>query len=65
MYMIPEYNKIDFEKDDLAVVKAKVKILKEAVEDGRLSQEEYLAEKERVLKEYEKCRTLLGYAFTW
>lgn len=63
--MIPEYNQIDFEKDDLGVVKAKIAILETAVKDGRLSEAEFLEEKTRVLKAYEAVKPKLGYAFTW
>ena len=66
--MIPEYNKIDFETDDMLVINAKIKILEEAVNKGLLSQEELQEEKDRVNREFEKYREKhkkLGYAFTW
>ena len=66
--MIPEYNKINFDTDDLLVVDAKKKILEKAVEIGHLSQEELDEEKARVMKEYGEYlarHKKLGYAFTW
>ena len=63
--MIPEYNKIDLNKDDLGVVKAKIAALKEALKTGTISEAEYSEEQTRVLKEYEALKPKLGYAFTW
>ena len=66
--MIPEYNKINFETDDLLVIDAKKKILEKAVETGQLSQNELEKEKARVMKaygEYLAKHKILGYAFTW
>lgn len=66
--MIPEYNKINFETDDLSVVEAKKLIIEKAVQSGQISQEEFEAEKARVLKAYEDYQTShqkLGYAFNW
>ena len=66
--MIPEYNKINFETDDLIVIDAKKKILEKAVDNGQLSQEEFEEEKARVMKsygEYLAKHKILGYAFTW
>ena len=66
--MIPEYNKIDFENDDMLVINAKKKILEEAVKNGQLSQDELEEEKARVMKEYGEYlakHKILGYAFTW
>ena len=66
--MIPEYNKIDFENDDLLVIDAKKKILENAVKNGLITQEEFDAEKARVLSAYDSyCGSTrkLGYAFNW
>lgn len=66
--MIPEYNKIDFENDDMLVINAKMKILEEAVNKGFISPEELQEEKDRVNKEFEKYyeeHKKLGYAFNW
>ena len=66
--MIPEYNKIDFENDDMLVINAKMKILEDAVSKGFISQEELQEEKDRVNKayaEYQQNNPKLGYAFTW
>ena len=66
--MIPEYNKIDFENDDLLVIDAKKKILENAVKNGLITQEEFDAEKARVLSAYDsycKSKPKLGYAFNW
>lgn len=68
--MIPEYNKINFETDDLMVVEAKKKILEEAVKNGQITQEEFEAERARVLKAYEDYQAShqnqkLSYAFNW
>ena len=62
--MLPDYNKIDVEKDDISVIKAKIKAMKLLVENGKMTNEEYSAEKDRVIKELEE-RGLVGYSFTW
>lgn len=62
--MLPDYNKIDVEKDDISVIQAKIKAMKLLVENGKMTNEEYSAEKDRVIKELEE-RGLVGYSFTW
>ena len=66
--MIPEYNKINFETDDLTIINAKKKILEDAVKNGQISPEELVNENERVMKAYEEYQAThkkLGYAFNW
>lgn len=59
--MISKYNQIDFENDTVDVINAKIKTIKQGVIDGVITQEEMLAEKEKLDAVSEK----VGYAFNW
>ena len=63
--MIPEYNKICFETDDLLIVEAKKQVLENALKNGLITQDEFNTEKTRVLQEYSQYCSKLGYAFNW
>lgn len=57
-------NRIDTDNDTIEVIKAKIEAMKEEVASGTMTQDEYNAEKERVMKEL-RDKGLVGYAFTW
>lgn len=57
-------NRIDTDNDTIEVIKAKIEAMKKEVASGAMTQAEYNAEKERVMKEL-RDKGLVGYAFTW
>ena len=57
-------NRIDTDNDTIEVIKAKIEAMKKEVASGTMTQAEYNAEKERVMKEL-RDKGLVGYAFTW
>ena len=64
---IETYNKIDVKNDDFTVIKAKIEKLKELLDEGKVTQEEYDAERDRVESELKELndKPKLGYAFNW
>lgn len=62
--MIIECNRIDPENDSVEVIKAKIKAIKQAVDNGEASAEEMEAEKAK-LEAAQRNGVKVGYAFNW
>ena len=61
--VIPEYNTINVLHDDKIVIQAKINTLKKYLEEGKITEDDYMQEKLRVENAIIKHK--LGYAFTW
>ena len=63
--MIPEYNRIDFENDDISVIEAKIEAIKKGVAEGTVTAEEMEVEKKKLNEAIGKYSEKVGYSFTW
>lgn len=63
--MIPEFNRIDFENDDISVIEAKIEAIKKGVAEGTVTAEEMEAEKKKLNEAIGKYSEKVSYSFTW